>query len=77
MSTNTSNNFLTTVAIFLSSIGAINWGLIAVFEFNLVEFLLGSYPLAAKVTYSLVGLSGLYCLIPAWNMACSGWERLS
>ena len=71
MFTNQSYSLLTSIALFLSSVGAINWGLIAGFEFNLVEFLFGNYPLVIKATYALVGLSGLYSLLPAWNMSCS------
>lgn len=69
MTTNTSNNFFTLMTFFLSSIGAINWGLIAAFNFNLVEFLLADYPLLVKSVYGLVGLGGLYSLYPLWKMA--------
>lgn len=77
MTTNTSCNFFTSITFFLSSIGAINWGLIAAFNFNLVEFLLGNYPLAVKIIYGLIGLSGLYSLCPLWKTACSVKERLA
>ena len=52
---------LTKVAVVLSNIGAINWGL-AVFDWNLVTLLLGSWPVVVKVVYALVGISGIYCL---------------
>jgi hypothetical protein len=77
MFTNTSCNFLKPIALLLSSVGAINWGLIAAFNFNLVEFLLGHYPLIVKAIYGLVGLSGLYALCPVWKMSCSIKEKLS
>ena len=77
MFTNTSCNFLKPIALFLSSIGAINWGLIAALNFNLVEFLFSSYPLIVKIIYGLVGLSGVYALCPAWKMSCSVREKLS
>jgi uncharacterized membrane protein YuzA (DUF378 family) len=48
------------IAAILVVIGAINWGL-AVFNFNLVEALLGMGTVA-KVIYALVGLSGLWML---------------
>lgn len=47
----------------LACIGALNWGLVGVFEFNLVEFLLGQWEVAVRVVYILVGLSGLYLLV--------------
>jgi uncharacterized membrane protein YuzA (DUF378 family) len=76
MFTNKSYSLLTAIALLLSSVGAINWGLIAGFDFNLVEFLFGNYPLVIKAIYSLVGLSGLYSLLPAWNITCSAKERI-
>lgn len=49
------------IAYILVVIGAINWGL-SVINVNLVETLLGIGTPAAKVVYSLVGLSGLWVL---------------
>jgi uncharacterized membrane protein YuzA (DUF378 family) len=43
-------------------IGAINWGLIGFFDFNLVDTLFGSMNMLTRIIYILVGLSGLYCL---------------
>ena len=41
-------------------IGAINWGLIGLLNFDLVAFLFGSMTWLSRVVYTLVGLSGLY-----------------
>lgn len=41
-------------------IGALNWGLVGVAGFNLVEALFGEAAIATRVIYALVGLSGLY-----------------
>lgn len=41
-------------------IGAINWGLVGAFQFDLVQTVLGTSPLLAQVTYILIGVSGLY-----------------
>ena len=41
-------------------IGAINWGLIGFFNFNLVAILFGQFTWLTRIVYSLVGLSGLY-----------------
>lgn len=43
-------------------IGAVNWGLIGIFKFDLVAFLFGSMSWLSRIIYSLVGLSGLYVL---------------
>ncbi|MFD1706058.1 DUF378 domain-containing protein [Siminovitchia sediminis] len=54
-------NTLRRIALALTIIGAINWGLIGLFNFNLVAALFGEGGLA-RLIYSLVGLSGLICL---------------
>lgn len=47
------------VALALVIIGAINWGLIGLFNFNLVETLFGE-TIVSRIIYILVGLSGIY-----------------
>lgn len=41
-------------------VGALNWGLIGFFDFNLVMKLLGSWPMVERIVYILVGLSAVY-----------------
>lgn len=48
-------------ALTLAIIGAIVWGLIGVFQFNLVSFFLEKIA-GFRLIYDLVGLSGLYLL---------------
>ncbi|MBW8308029.1 MAG: DUF378 domain-containing protein [Candidatus Paracaedibacteraceae bacterium] len=43
-------------------VGAINWGLVGLFDVNLVNLIFNSYPLLEKSVYSLVGIAGLYIL---------------
>ncbi len=53
------------VAAFIASIGAINWGLVAFLNFNLVEYihkLVGVEGLD-KIIYAVIALAGLYKLI--------------
>ncbi len=59
----TIKTLLPTISTILVIIGAINWGLVGLLHVNLVELLLGSVPILAKLVYILVGLAGLY-LIP-------------
>ena len=47
------------VCLFLTIIGAINWGLIGLFDFNLVSFLFGDMSMISRIVYSLVGIAGL------------------
>ena len=46
----------------LAAIGAINWGLIGAFDFNLVTYLLGTGSTMTKIVYAGVGVGGLYSL---------------
>ena len=43
-------------------IGAINWGLIGFFKFDLVSWLFGSMSLLTRIIYAIVGLGGLYLM---------------
>ena len=47
----------------LASLGAINWGLVGVFHFNLVSTLLGDMTMPARVVYGLVGVAGVMTLL--------------
>ena len=48
------------IALALIIIGAINWGLIGLFKFNLVEMIFGNMTAIARIIYALVGISGLW-----------------
>jgi uncharacterized membrane protein YuzA (DUF378 family) len=50
------------IALTLVIIGAINWGLIGLFDFNLVAFLLGRMTALMRIIYALVGISGLWAI---------------
>lgn len=54
---------LVTIATLLVVVGALNWGLVGLFEFDLVSFLLGSVPLLMRAVYVLVAASGIVVLI--------------
>ena len=56
------NKCLDCTALTLTIIGAINWGLIGFFRFDLVAFLFGDMSWLSRVVYALVGLCGLYML---------------
>ena len=47
-------------ALTISIIGAINWGLIGFFNFNLVSFLFGSMTWLSRIIYAIVGICGIY-----------------
>lgn len=48
------------IALVLIIIGALNWGLIGIFNFNLVAAIFGDMTLISRIVYGLVGLSGLW-----------------
>ena len=47
------------VALVLTIIGAINWGLIGLFDFNLVSFIFGDGTVFESIIYILVAIAGL------------------
>lgn len=51
-----------TIALVLVIIGAINWGLIGLFNFNLVDTIFGTMSIVSRIIYTLVGISGLWAI---------------
>jgi len=58
-------NTLDWITLILMLIGAINWGLVGIFNFDLVGGIFGSMSALARIIYTLVGLSGIYWLFMA------------
>ena len=48
------------IALVLIIIGAINWGLIGFFKFDLVATIFGEMSVISRIVYALVGISGLW-----------------
>ncbi len=48
------------IAFILVIVGALNWGLIAVFSFNLVGTIFGAGTILERVVYAIVGISAVY-----------------
>ena len=55
-------NWLDLISLILIVIGALNWGLIGLFNFDLVAALFGTMSMISRIVYSLVGIAGLYAL---------------
>ena len=53
---------LNTIVLVLVVIGAVNWGLIALFSFDLVAWLFGSMTMLSRLVYGLVGIAGLWAI---------------
>ena len=54
---------LTTLATWLVIIGAINWGLVGFFSYDLVSAIFGAGSTIARIIFAVVGLSGIVVLI--------------
>lgn len=65
--------YLTCAALTIAIVGAVNWGLIGLFGFNLVAWIFGDMTLLARIIYILVGLSGLY-LVTLYPLLCRNEE---
>ena len=51
------------IALLLTIIGAINWGLIGIFQFDLVAYIFGGQgALLSRIIFSLVGLAGIWSI---------------
>lgn len=46
-------------ALVLTIIGALNWGLVGIFDFNLVESIFGIENVITRIIYTLVGIAGI------------------
>jgi uncharacterized membrane protein YuzA (DUF378 family) len=63
---------LNIVTLLLVIVGAVNWGLVGLFQLDLVAALFGGQDaVLARLVYIVVGLSGLYQLVPL-SRAVSG-----
>lgn len=47
------------VCLVLTIIGAVVWGLIGIFDFNLVSYIFGEGSMLSRIIYTLVGIAGL------------------
>ena len=61
-------NWLDIVALLLIIIGAINWGLIGFFRFDLIASLFGQLSAISRIIYAIVGIAGIYSLILFWKL---------
>ena len=51
------------IALLLTIIGGINWGLIGIFQFDLVAFIFGGQAaVVGRIIYVLVGISAIWCI---------------
>ncbi len=56
------SKILDSIALTVAIIGAVNWGLIGFFSFDLVAFIFGNMSWISRIIYALVGICGLYLI---------------
>ena len=56
-------SILDRIALLLTVIGGINWGLVGIFRFDLVAWICGGQDaIIARIVYTLVGIAALWCI---------------
>ncbi|MEI3266512.1 DUF378 domain-containing protein [Frisingicoccus sp.] len=61
-------NWLDIVCLILIIIGAINWGLIGFFNFDLVSVIFGNMSMITRIIFAVVGIAGIYSLVLFWKL---------
>lgn len=62
------------LAVILAIIGAINWGLVGLFNFDLVAMIFGHMTIATRIVYMVVGVSGIFVLSNIGVLICLGTD---
>lgn len=58
---------LNILTITLVIIGGLNWGLVGLFDFDLVAAIFGAGSLLSRLVYILVALSAVWQIVPLWT----------
>ena len=61
-------NWLDIVCLILIIIGAINWGFIGFFYFDLVSVIFGNMSMITRIIFAVVGIAGIYSLVLFWKL---------
>ena len=51
------------ICLWLTVIGGLNWGLVGLFDFNLVSLIFGQMSLLSRIVYIVVGLSAVWIIL--------------
>ena len=62
-------NTIDWVALVLTIVGGLNWGLVGLFNYNLVDGVFGVASVISKIVYVLVGLSALWLIYMATKLS--------
>jgi uncharacterized membrane protein YuzA (DUF378 family) len=58
-------NWLDITTLVLVIVGGLNWGLVGIFQYDLVAQLFGASPVLKNIVYDLVGLAAIWLAIIA------------
>ena len=73
-----SSCFVCKLVCLLVLIGALNWGLVGFFQFNLVTAIFGDMTMGARIVYGLVGVAGLLKIVSCFKpCSCCNKEESS
>jgi uncharacterized membrane protein YuzA (DUF378 family) len=61
------------IAAILVVVGALNWGLVGLFQFDLVAAIFGNVTILSRAVYTLVGLAGLFQALQ-WKAIQRRWS---
>ena len=50
------------ICLILSIIGSLNWGLVGLFDFNLVSWIFGTGSIISRIIYTVIALAGIWCI---------------
>ncbi len=60
------------LALILSIIGCVNWGLVGIFDFDLVAWLFGAGSIISRIIYTVIAVAGLWCASFLCRRTCLG-----
>lgn len=63
------------IVLLLVIIGGLNWGLVGLFDFDLVATLFGEMSILSRLVYIVVGLSAIYTAVRSPSFAHLRWHR--
>lgn len=61
-------SYFSKIALWLIIIGGLNWGLVGMFNFNLVSAILGDMSILSRIVYVLVGLSAVWMIVEQFGL---------
>ena len=64
------------ICLVLSIVGCLNWGLVGLFDFNLVELLFGEGSLLTRIVYDITSLLSSVIIKVSFNIATEGTDNL-